>query len=83
MFAIEVIDLDEDLSAMRWTVDTPQDLALARALDALAGPEPYGWRDVLRVARAHPELAALNEGQTQKRVDAVDSRWDVTTDPEG
>lgn len=81
-FAVEVLDLDEDLSDMRWTVDTPEDLALAVAVDALAGPEPYSWRDVLRVVRAHPEVARLNQGLEQKRLDVVDARWDAQTHPD-
>lgn len=80
-FAVEVLDLDEDLSEMRWTVDTPEDLALAVAVDALAGPEPYGWHEVLRVVREHPEIARLNQDLEQKRVDVVDARWDAPSPP--
>ena len=72
---VEVVDLDEDLSHLRWTVDTAEDLAAARAIADLVGPEPFGWRDVLAVARAHPEIGALNAGHAQMDVHATDDRW--------
>lgn len=73
--AVEVLQIDEDLSHLRWTVDTPDDLAAARALADLVGPEPFGWRDVLAVARAHPEIGAANAGHAQKDVHVIDERW--------
>lgn len=72
---VHVIDLDEDLSAMRWTVDTPADLAAVRALAGLLPAEPYTWRDVLEVARAHPEIGAINGVEVQKAVTVTDDRW--------
>jgi spore coat polysaccharide biosynthesis protein SpsF len=74
-FRVVVDQLDEDLSALRWTVDEPADLEAARAIDAACGPEPYDWRHVLETVRAHPELAEINAGLTQKQVDVVDERW--------
>lgn len=74
-FAVEIVDLEDDLSAYRWTVDTPDDLEAVRQLAALAGPEPFDWTRVLEVAGAHPELAAINSFQRQKLVSETDSRW--------
>lgn len=74
-FRTTVLQLDEDLSSFRWTVDTREDLEAARRLDALAGPEPFSWRRVLAVARAHPDIGALNAAQSQKYVTDVDDRW--------
>jgi spore coat polysaccharide biosynthesis protein SpsF (cytidylyltransferase family) len=55
----------EDLSGLRWTVDTEADLAFVRAVhERLAsGRHLFGMREVLALLRAHPELSALNAGQ--------------------
>lgn len=57
----------EDMSALRWTVDTPEDLALIRRL-VEAAPEDATWQDMAAIQRAHPEWAALNVHVRQKRV---------------
>jgi spore coat polysaccharide biosynthesis protein SpsF len=58
----------EDNSDLRWTVDTPEDLALARRiyadLDLGATTRPY--REVLAHVRDHPEISALNAAIAQK-----------------
>jgi spore coat polysaccharide biosynthesis protein SpsF len=76
-FRVVVAQLDEDLSGFRWTVDEPADLAAAEALDAACGPEPYDWRHVLDIARARPDITAINAGLGQKHVTDVDSRWNA------
>jgi len=57
----------EDASALRWTVDTPEDLALIRRL-VDAAPEGATWQDLAALQHAHPEWAALNRHVEQKRV---------------
>jgi len=54
---------------LRWTVDTPEDLALVRELYAGLGlaDEPRPFPEVLAFVRANPALAALNAGIEQKR----------------
>lgn len=79
-FRFGVVDLDVDLSSFRWTVDTADDLAAVRRIAALVGPEPFGWRDVLSVAQAHPEIGDLNRSARQKAVTEHDSRWDAHDD---
>lgn len=79
-FDVRVVDLPEDLSAYRWTVDTPADLAAVRAIDALCGPEPFGWEHVLEVVMANPEVLAINADSAQKSVFDVDSRWEAGPD---
>ncbi|GAB4257790.1 MAG: glycosyltransferase family protein [Deferrisomatales bacterium] len=61
----------EDLSGHRWTVDEPADLAFVRAVLDRLDPEvraadTFGYRDVLRVLRDHPELARINAHVRQK-----------------
>lgn len=70
------IAVERDYTAHRWTVDTPEDLAVVRALhDALGHSEPYGWRDILEVAERNPDLELANRGVHQKSVHEVDVRW--------
>ena len=56
----------EDNSDLRWTVDTPDDLKLARHLyDVLGiGERGVSYRELLDYVRQHPELAAMNAGST-------------------
>jgi spore coat polysaccharide biosynthesis protein SpsF len=53
---------------LRWTVDTPQDLAMVRRLydDLDLGRAIRPYREVLAYVRAHPEISALNTAVTQK-----------------
>jgi spore coat polysaccharide biosynthesis protein SpsF (cytidylyltransferase family) len=53
-----------DVARHRWTLDTPDDLTMLRALFAQLPPGPagFGWRAALAVVTAHPEIAALNAG---------------------
>lgn len=62
-FAMGNWSLDgEDHSGLRWTVDEPEDLVFVRAVfEALYPGNPaFTWRDVLRLVRQRPQLAALN-----------------------
>ena len=62
------VEHSTDLSALRWTVDTPADLAFVRAVHerlAAAGRDRYGMAAVLAVLDRCPELAAINAGQTR------------------
>lgn len=61
---------DVDNADLRWTVDTPEDLAMARRLyDELdLGREIRPYRDILAYVRAHPEISALNAAVLQKDV---------------
>jgi spore coat polysaccharide biosynthesis protein SpsF len=56
-----------DRSALRWTVDTPEDYALAERFYDLLG-EDFTYADALAAWDAHPEWAALNAHIEQKKV---------------
>jgi len=60
--------IDEDLSYLRWTVDTPDDLAMMRAMQRMAGDQLYemSWRDILGLVRRNPQLERMNEHVRQK-----------------
>ena len=56
-------------SDLRWTVDTPEDLALVRALYArLSDRTSFSWTDVLAIVIAEPALAMVNAESTQKEL---------------
>lgn len=76
-FSFEIIQLDQDLSSYRWTVDTPEDLEAVIALDKLCGEEPFGWTKVLEVAESHPWISEINSAVEHKSVSEVDTRWNV------
>jgi spore coat polysaccharide biosynthesis protein SpsF (cytidylyltransferase family) len=52
----------EDLSALRWTVDEPEDYAfVSRVYEILYPQNPaFGFRDVLALLKEHPELSDIN-----------------------
>jgi glutamate-1-semialdehyde 2,1-aminomutase len=53
----------EDLSAERWTVDQPEDVEVIAAVVAHFAPRiDFGWREVLALRRARPELFSRNSG---------------------
>jgi spore coat polysaccharide biosynthesis protein SpsF len=68
LFRIAQLQADQDDSDLRWTVDTPDDLAAVRALYAelglAAATRPY--REVVAAVRARPALAAHNAHVVQK-----------------
>ena len=58
----------EDLSRMRWTVDTPEDLAFVRRVYLHFGHDRFSWRDVLSLLDKHPEWLAINQNVEQKTI---------------
>jgi spore coat polysaccharide biosynthesis protein SpsF len=70
LFALHaVVPEGEDASDLRWTVDTPDDLAMVRRLYhdlELAGAPDRPYREILAHVRHHPEIAAMNTHVEQK-----------------
>jgi spore coat polysaccharide biosynthesis protein SpsF len=62
LFQLHSVTGSPDLSAMRWTVDEPRDLAFVSAVyEALYPSNPvFGTDDILRLLQQRPELAGLN-----------------------
>ena len=52
----------QNFAGLRWTVDEPDDLAFVRAVfGALYSSKPnFGFRDVLRLLEARPDLGSIN-----------------------
>lgn len=60
----------KDYSALRWVVDTPNDLALITKLLEAVVPHHlhFGMQDVLEVLRRHPEWGEINAHVKQKEI---------------
>ena len=66
-FKLLSVAADQDYSRHRWTIDTQEDLDLARAIyDRLGANGDFLWRDVLALVERNPELAELNRRVIQK-----------------
>jgi spore coat polysaccharide biosynthesis protein SpsF len=63
---IEVSSGGPDLSELRWTVDTEDDLAFVTAVFERLGDSNFGWEAVLDLVTRHPELADLNRHVQQR-----------------
>lgn len=60
---------DQNYSAHRWTVDTPEDLEFVRVVyHRLKSEGVFSWRDVLNLLEREPELAELNRCVAQKPI---------------
>lgn len=71
LFRIEQFRGDKNLSSLRWTLDTPDDLNLIRAIyEALYRPEAplFKTAQVLELLRRRPELSRLNAHIKQKEL---------------
>lgn len=63
LFSLLPVTTARNLHSWRWTVDTPEDLALAREVfSRLGGRNDFSWLDVVRLIEAEPGLAAINSG---------------------
>ncbi len=61
-FRIEHVKGDQDLSALRWTVDEAADLAMVREVYAALYPvnPEFGFDDVMALLKRRPQLADIN-----------------------
>jgi spore coat polysaccharide biosynthesis protein SpsF len=58
---------DVDHSRYRWTLDTPEDLELLRAIySRFDNRDDFRWQDVIALMEREPELAELNSQVLQK-----------------
>jgi spore coat polysaccharide biosynthesis protein SpsF len=74
-FHIAQLQHQPNYGALRWTVDTPDDLEFARQIFARLADKPlFTWQDVLEVLRAEPGLARINSGVRHKTMTEVEER---------
>ena len=67
-FRLSGLSNDEDLSALRWTVDTAEDLAFAQQVFEHFGHDRFSWRETLEATRKNPQWATINAHVKQKEV---------------
>lgn len=67
-FALRTVTNDQDYSHMRWTVDTPEDLAFVRRVYDHFGHDRFSWREVIALLEEHPEWLEINQHVVQKAV---------------
>lgn len=74
-FNIALLNHDPDYGALRWTVDTPEDLVFMRAIFArLTDRAQFTWYDVLRIVQNEPQLAQINAAVRHKTMTEIDHR---------
>ncbi|MCL4257086.1 MAG: glycosyltransferase family protein [Anaerolineales bacterium] len=59
---------------LRWTVDTSEDLELARAIAGHFPDDTFSWKDILALFEAKPDLAIINAAVQHKDYREVDER---------
>jgi spore coat polysaccharide biosynthesis protein SpsF len=74
-FKIAQLNHVPDYGALRWTVDTPEDLELLRLVYArFGGRDDFSWKDVLAFILSEPELTRINSEVKHKTAFDVDKR---------
>lgn len=66
--SLHAITGTRDASRFRVTVDTPEDLAVIRALVETYSAADLSADEIIEVLEAHPELVALNADVEQKKL---------------
>ncbi len=72
-FRVLHVQSDQDWGHLRWTVDTPEDLAFIRAVYRHFAPrDDFGWKEILELTQSRSDLAALNAQVPHKSLRSVD-----------
>jgi spore coat polysaccharide biosynthesis protein SpsF len=67
-FRTRSVEQPRALGHLRWTVDTPDDLAAVRALyERLGNRDAFTWQQALACVEADPQLAGLNQHVAQRQ----------------
>ncbi len=79
-FRIAQLHHQPDYGSLRWTVDTPEDLAFMREIfTRLSGKPDFTWYDVLEIVQKEPELSQINAAVRHKTMTEVDERTNKET----
>lgn len=74
-FRVAQLQHEVDFGQMRWTLDTPEDLALLREVIALLnGRNDFSWLEVLQLFQKNPELAKINSAVKHKSLYDVEKK---------
>lgn len=65
-FRVESVSNDVDYSAMRWTVDTPEDLEFVSHIIEHFGHDDFSWLEVLALLEQHTDWLEINRQIEQK-----------------
>jgi spore coat polysaccharide biosynthesis protein SpsF (cytidylyltransferase family) len=68
LFKLAGLVHDKDYSAMRWTVDTPEDMVFVTKVYEAFGHDRFTWTEVLTLLTKHPEWLEINREILQKEV---------------
>lgn len=68
-FRMRQVKHDVDLSSMRWTLDTPEDLEFLRRLLAEVSDLHASWREALEISQDHRDWLRLNSDVVQKEIE--------------
>ncbi len=68
LFRLLAVRNPTDCSALRWTVDTAEDLAFVRKIYSHFGHDRFSWQEALELVNAHPAWRELNKNICQKAV---------------
>ena len=73
-YQVALMHHEPDFGALRWTVDTPEDLEFVRKVVSFFPDDRFSWHDVLELIKAYPELSHINEQVKHKTHFDVDER---------
>jgi len=74
-FRILLVNHEVDYGALRWTVDTPEDLELVRQIFAhFHSRDDFSWLEIVELFERHPELAQVNARVRHKVYNEIDDR---------
>ncbi|WP_422931562.1 cytidylyltransferase domain-containing protein [Singulisphaera sp. PoT] len=65
-FRLGGVENEKDVSHLRWTVDTAEDLELIRRIYETFGHDEMSWREVLDLIERNPEWSEINRHIEQK-----------------
>jgi spore coat polysaccharide biosynthesis protein SpsF len=68
LFNIHGIVNEMDLSHLRWTVDTVEDLEFVQCVYEHFGHDRFSWREVLSLLDQHPKWIEINQKVVQKEL---------------
>lgn len=68
LFKLAGMAHDEDHSAQRWTVDTPEDFAFVAKVYEAFGHDRFTWTEALALLRRNPSWLEINREVVQKEV---------------
>ncbi len=74
-FKVKQLQNDVDYGSLRWTLDTPEDLALLReVLKRMQNRNDFSWREVLALFLQDPSLAKINSSVAHKTMYDVEKK---------